>query len=32
MTDALKRLADEGVAVWLDDLPRSASPPATSPS
>ncbi|MGO4427490.1 transaldolase, partial [Streptomyces sp. MCAF7] len=22
MTDALKRLADAGVAVWLDDLSR----------
>ena len=22
MTDALKRLSDEGVAIWLDDLSR----------
>ena len=22
MTDALKRLSDEGVAIWLDDMSR----------
>lgn len=32
MTDALKRLSDEGVAIWLDDLSRKRITRATWPS
>ena len=32
MTDKLAQLSELGVSIWLDDVSRSGSTPATSPS